>query len=89
MTVLSGATGERRVQIERLSKEIARAWRRSRPKLMQQYDELDQTDRRIAEAAERWWVTMNDLERQGMPHDQADNLARYEWIYLPDIDEDE
>ena len=89
MTMLSDALGEQKVSMDRLRKEIDKAWRKSRPKLMEQYDAAEQTEAEVTAAAERWWDTMNDLQRQGVPHDQADNLARYEWIYLPDIDQED
>lgn len=89
MTMLSDAVGNRKQNIDRLRTEIDRAWRKSRPRLMEQYDDRQQTDSEVTAAAERWWATMNALQRQGMPHDQADNLARHEWIYLPDLDEDD
>ena len=80
---------EEQINVDQLAKRVEQAWRRSRPRLMRLYDESGQTAFRIREAAQSWYATSQDLQRQGIPFDQADGLARYEWVSLPDISEAE
>jgi hypothetical protein len=57
---------------------------------MRLYDRTEQTEERTVKAARSWRETTQHLEQKGMPFDQANNLAMYEWVCLPDIeDEDE
>ena len=70
-----------------LAERIERIWRRGRPKLMRLYDETKQTEARTHEAARRCTSTALDLQQMGLARDQANSLAMYEWVYLPDIEE--
>jgi hypothetical protein len=56
---------------------------------MQRLDRTNRVEDRTREAARRCRETTTDLEKQGMPFDQADGIALYEWVYLPDLDAEE
>jgi hypothetical protein len=73
--------------VNELKEHVERIWRKSRPKLMQYYDETAQTEKRTREAARFWLETTEDLEQHGLPYDQAYNFAMSEWVCLPDIEE--
>jgi hypothetical protein len=73
--------------IDELAEHVERIWRKSRPKLMRLYDRTEQTKKRIMEAARFWRETTEDLQQAGLPFEQANNLAMYEWVCLPDIEE--
>ena len=76
--------------IDDLAEEVETIWRRSRPRMMRRLDKADRVKDRTREAARMCLETTVDLEEQGMPYDQANSIALYEWVYLPDLDpEDE
>jgi hypothetical protein len=69
-----------------LAEQVQLIWRKSRPQLMRLYDQTEQTGMKSLQAARRCQTTTEDLQRTGLPFDQARNLAMHEWVYLPDID---
>lgn len=75
--------------VNELKEHVEKIWRKSRPKLMQLYDETGKTERRTKEAARNWLETTEDLEQQGLSYEQAYNFAMSEWVCLPDIEEDD
>ncbi len=72
--------------VHHLAEQVQLIWRKSRPQLMRLYDQSEQAGIRSLQAARRCQTTTEDLQRTGLPFDQARNLAMHEWIYLPDID---
>ena len=75
--------------VRELKEHVEKFWRKTRPRLMKLYDEKHQTDQRIETAAQYWLETIEDLRAQGLPYDQAYNLAMSEWVALPDIDDED
>lgn len=73
--------------IDELAERVERIWRKSRPKLMKLYDNTQQTKQRTRAAARFWRETTEDLLQAGISCQQANNLAMYEWVCLPDIEE--
>jgi hypothetical protein len=73
--------------IDELAEHVEGIWRKSRPKLMRLYDKAEQTKQRTRAAARFWQETTEDLQHAGLPFEQANNLAMYEWVCLPDIEE--
>jgi hypothetical protein len=70
-----------------LAEQVQRIWRKTRPRLMQLHDRTNQAEAKAREAANRCRGASEHLQGMGVPCDQADSLAMYEWVYLPDIDE--
>jgi hypothetical protein len=56
---------------------------------MRLYDRTEQTKEQTMKAARSWRETTQHLEQKGIPFDQANNLAMYEWVCLPDIDDED
>jgi hypothetical protein len=77
----------RQERIHEVSERVEIIWWNSRPELMRLYDKLGQVKVRTTEAASRYRETVRHLRRKGIPLDQATNLAMYEWVRLPDIEE--
>lgn len=85
--VLSRAKGQ--AECDRLAEEVERIWRRSRPRLMRRLESLKSVKDRTRQAAEQCRETTAHLRSHGIPWDQANSIALYEWVYLPDIDSDD
>jgi hypothetical protein len=86
--VLSTVKGQ--AECDSLAEEVERIWRRSRPRLMRRLDSLKNVKDRTRQAARHCRETTEHLRGHGIPWDQANSIALYEWVYLPDIDaEDE
>ena len=89
-TAVSGVHAECEQEgIDDLAEKVETIWRRSRPRLMRRLDRTNRVEDRTREAARQCWETTVDLEEQGIPFDQANGIALYEWIYLPDLDAEE
>jgi len=73
-------------ECDSLAEEVERIWRRSRPTLMRRLDSLKNVKDRTRQAALHCRETTEHLREHGIPWDQANGIALYEWIYLPDID---
>jgi hypothetical protein len=72
--------------VNELAEEVETIWRRSRPRMMRRLDRTKRVKDRTQEAARMCRETTTDLQEQGMPFDQANSIALYEWVYLPDLD---
>jgi hypothetical protein len=72
--------------VNELAEEVETIWRRSRPRMMRRLDRTKCVRDRTREAARMCRETTTDLQEQGMPFDQANSIALYEWVYLPDLD---
>ena len=72
--------------VNELAEEVETIWRRSRPRMMRRLDRTRRVKDRTREAARLCQETTTDLQEQGMPFDQANSVALYEWVYLPDLD---
>jgi len=72
--------------VNELAEEVETIWRRSRPRMMRRLDRTKCVKNRTQEAARMCRETTTDLQEQGMPFDQANSIALYEWVYLPDLD---
>ena len=73
---------------DQLAKEVERVWRRSRPRLMRQLDKANQSRDRVRAAAQHCQEASDHMLEDGLPYDQANSLALYEWVYLPDIEDE-
>jgi hypothetical protein len=72
--------------VNELAEEVESIWRRSRPRMMRRLDRTECVKNRTQEAARMCRETTTDLQEQGIPFDQANSIALYEWVYLPDLD---
>lgn len=76
-----------RVYVNELAEEVESIWRRSRPRMMRRLDRTQSVQDRTREAARHCRETTTDLTKQGIPYDQANSIALYEWVFLPDLDD--
>jgi hypothetical protein len=87
MRMSYGGQGQGQDDICVLTEAVNNLWRKTRPKLMGLYDEMDQSQKRTREAAQTWQDTIEHLQQLGVPHDQAKSLAMLERIDLPDLED--
>ena len=80
--------GEQR-KIDEMAREVEEIWRKTRPNIMRLYASMQQVAPRTQEAAKLWKSSAELFCRNGVSHDQANNLAMYEFVYLPDIEQSE
>lgn len=75
--------------VNELAEEVETIWRRNRPRLMRRLDRTKRVKDRTQEAARLCRETTAELQEQGVPFDQANGIALYEWVYLPDLDNED
>jgi len=67
-----------------LGLQIKAHWQRHRPKLSAELERDGALDEAVATAADLTADVLARLIQQGMPYDQAWELAREEWAFLPE-----
>jgi hypothetical protein len=83
------ALSEQERRIDERAREVEKIWRTSRPNIMRLYETLQMVEPRTTEAARLWERNAELFRSNGVPRDQANSLAMYEFVYLPDIEQSE
>ncbi len=73
--------------LSNLGRQIKAHWRQYRPKMYRAMEEAGQLDKAVYEAQERTGEALADLVEKGMDWNQAWELIREEWAFLPSEDE--
>ena len=76
-------------RLDVMARQVEKIWRTSRPNITKLYEQMDKFGSRTREAARLWRDSTELFRRNGVPRDQANNLAMYEFVYLPDIEKGE
>jgi hypothetical protein len=69
--------------------QIREHWKRHRPQMYAELENSGHLTESLHAAQERTSELMASLLAAGMPHHQAWELAREEWAFLPDEEDDE
>jgi hypothetical protein len=80
---------DRTNQMEMAAQEVIQLWMASRPKMVAALTEQGELELVAKQAAMDWVETREELMEEGMHPLEADNLAKREWVILPDLGEDE
>lgn len=75
--------------VNELAEEVETIWRRTRPRLVRRLDRTRRVKDRTHEAASRCREAITDMRENGVPFDQAERIALYEFVYLPDLDNED
>lgn len=71
-----------------LGRQIKAHWRQYRPDMCRGLEATGELDKAVYEAQERTGEALADLVKKGMDWNQAWELVREEWAFLPAEEED-